>query len=32
VPGIMTIGQEVLAIVVDNRQVRLLKVNYEQVP
>lgn len=32
VPGIMTIGQEVLAVVVDNRQVRLLKVNYEQVP
>lgn len=32
IPGIMTIGREVLAIVVDNRQVRLLKINYEQVP
>lgn len=31
-PGIMTIGREVLAIVVDNRQVRLLKIDYEQVP
>jgi hypothetical protein len=31
-PGIMTIGREVLAIVMDSRQVRLLKVDYEQVP
>jgi len=31
-PGIMTIGREVLAIVVDNSQVRLLKLDYEQVP
>lgn len=32
IPGIMTIGRETLAIVVDNRQVRLMQINYEQIP
>lgn len=31
-PGILSIGKEVLAIVVDNREVRLLQIDYEKVP